>query len=132
MITEGVMIMSHRTPVAERQQTILLRTLEEELRQRQAEVGGRRSMTRYAFNAPVSISVVAADGSEQAMGEAWALDFSRRGIGLLAERVFAVGDILAVDFGRRNDRETFSARMRVAYCTRLLSSTFRIGGEFIP
>jgi hypothetical protein len=65
------------------------------------------------------------------MGEAWALDFSRRGIGLLAERVFAVGDILVVDFGRRNEQEVSSARMRVAYCTRLLSSTFRIGGEFV-
>jgi hypothetical protein len=125
------MIMSHPTPIAERQQAILLRRLEEELRQRQAEIGGRRSMTRYPFNAPVSISIVAADGSKLAMGEAWALDFSRRGIGLLAERVFAVGDVLVIDFGQRIDQEYSSARMRVVYCTRLLSSTFRIGGEFI-
>jgi hypothetical protein len=124
--------MSQPSPVAERQQTILLRRLEEELRQRQAEISGRRSMARYPFNASISVSVVRPDGSEQSMGEAWALDFSRRGIGLLAERVFAVGDVLLIDFGRRNEQEPASARVRVVYCTRLLSSTFRIGGEFIP
>jgi hypothetical protein len=126
------MIMSQPTSVAERQQTILLRRLEEELRQRQAEIGGRRSMTRYTFNAPVSLAMVTSDGSEKAVGDAWALDFSRRGIGLLAERAFAEGDVLIVDFGRRNGGERSSARMRVAYCTKLLSSTFRVGGEFIP
>lgn len=123
--------MSQPSPVAEQQQTILLRRLEEELRQQQSDISGRRSMTRYPFNALVSLSAPSADGSEKVMGEAWALDFSRRGIGLLTDRSFAAGDELIITFTASRGEEA-SAHLRVVYCARLFGSIFRLGGQFTP
>lgn len=130
-IDQGDMIMSQPSPVAEQQQTILLRRLEEELRQQQSEISGRRSMTRYPFNALVSLSAASTDGSERALGEAWALDFSRRGIGLLTDRSFAAGEELIITFGASQGEE-MSAHLSVVYCKRLFGSVFRLGGQFTP
>jgi hypothetical protein len=123
--------MSQPSPVAEQQQTILLRRLEEELRQQQSEISGRRAMTRYPFNALVSLAAPSADGPEKVIGEAWALDFSRRGIGLLTDRSFAAGEELTVTF-RASRGEEASARLHVVYCKRLFGSIFRLGGQFMP
>ena len=123
--------MSQASSLAEQQQTILLRRLEEELRQQQSEISGRRSMTRYPFNVRLPLLAVSADGSQRPLGEAWALDFSRRGIGLLTEQSLAAGEELTVGFGPAYG-EGASARIRVVYCNKLIGSIFRVGCQFVP
>ncbi len=109
----------------------MLETLEQRLRQRQAEISERRSSTRYSFNGRVSLDVESEDGSRRSIGEAWAMDFSGGGMSLLIESPLAVGDQLVVDFFSSPLWQRFYSRVSVAHCEKLIGSIFRVGVRFV-
>ncbi len=123
--------MSHTASATDQGQPNLLKTLEQRLRQRQAEISERRSGTRYPLNTGVTFAVESEDGSHRSISEAWALDFSRGGMLLLAERALAVDHELVVDFGSEL-WDQFSARVNVVHCAKLVGSIFRVGVRFVP
>ncbi len=123
--------MSHTASATDQGQPTTHDTLEQQLRQRQAEISERRSDSRYPLNTGVTLAVKSEDGSQRSIGEAWALDLSRGGMFLLTERALAADDELVVDFGSAL-WEQFSARVNVVHCAKLVGSIFRVGVRFVP
>ena len=123
--------MSHAESVADQGQPTMLETLEQRLRQRQAEISERRSSTRYPLNAGVSLAVESEDGSRRSIGEAWAMDFSGGGMSLLTECPLTVDDQLVVDFFGSRLWQQFYSRVSVAYCENLVGSIFHVGVRFV-
>jgi len=122
--------MSYASPISVQEQTALLTKLEEQLQAQQEELSSRRSTPRYPLNARVRLLAEAEDGSLRQTAEAWALDFSHHGLGLLTERPFQFNDKLLVDFGPAFDVR-FHARFTVVYGMNLVGSIQRIGGRFV-
>ena len=123
--------MSHTESATDQGKPTRLETLEQRLRQRQAEISERRSSIRYPLDTGVTLAVESEDGSQRSIGEAWALDLSRGGMLLLTERALAVDDELVVDFGSAL-WEQFSLRVSVVHCAKLVGSIFRVGVRFVP
>ncbi len=123
--------MSHAESAADQGQPTMVETLEQRLRQRQAEISERRSSTRYPLNGSVSLAVESEDGSRRSIGEAWAMDFSGGGLFLLTECPFAVDDQLVVEFFGSRLWKQFYSRVSVVYCEKLVGSIFRVGVRFI-
>ena len=122
--------MSHAESAADQGQPTMVETLEQRLRQRQAEISERRSSTRYPLNGSVSLAVESEDGSQRSIGEAWALNFSRGGMFLLIERPLVIDHKLVVDFGSAHGKR-FSAGASVVHRMKLAGSIFCVGVRFV-
>ncbi len=122
--------MSNASVPTDHDQTATIEKLKEQLRERQAEFTDRRSSTRLPFSARVSLVGKTEDGSPRSIGDAWVLDVSGDGVGLLTERPFSINDEMVVDFGSAVT-EGCSTPIRVVYCSNLIGSIYRIGARFI-
>ncbi len=122
--------MSNASVPTDHDQAATIEKLKEQLRERQAEFRDRRSSTRLPFGARVSLVGKPEDVSPRSIGDAWVLDVSDDGVGLLTERPFNINDEMVVDFGSAVT-EGGSTPIRVVYCTNLIGSIYRIGARFI-
>jgi len=120
-----------RQPASENlENTIPFRELEAQLRQRAAAMREQRSAERLPLNTVVDLFEETDDEFLSLKCEAWALDLSVSGIGLLTEHPIEVGACFVVDF-EMSENERYSGRVRIVYCTRLIGSMHRVGAMFI-
>ena len=122
--------MSNASAPTDHDQTGTIEKLKEQLRESKAEFMDRRSSTRLPFSARVSLVGKTEDGSPRSIGDAWVLDVSDDGVGLLTERPLNINDEMVVDFGSAVT-EGCSTPIRVVYCINLIGSIYRIGARFI-
>lgn len=114
-----------RQPDAEprRQLLGLLERLEDEA----AFDMGQRSSMRRAVHAPVTLGVIA--NGYKPLYRGWATDLSLNGLGLLTEHDVPMGALLYVNLESVAE-EPLLVPIRVCYVSKLLGSTYRIGGAF--
>ncbi len=90
----------------------------------------RRSDVRYGWNVPVTLGHLAgADKQFRPQVQAWAVDLSYRGTGLLTERIIESGTTCYMQFPSLAGR-SICVPIRVIYSKVLVGSIVRLGVEF--
>ncbi|MBI1338229.1 MAG: hypothetical protein GC164_14900 [Phycisphaera sp.] len=113
------------------QRLLAINNLIGKLAAKEREFANKRTDMRYPLETRVLIGQTQARGQTKVLFEAWGVDMSYQGMGVLSNTAMLVGRYFAVSFGSvvQSDAgsEDLFIPVRVARCQALVPGMFRVG-----